>query len=243
MPDRFNKWYPEQDEWLRANIYNGTLDEVAEAIYQRFGILRTRKALEVRAQRLGLSTVSNHHSPKEVCYLLGVCLRVFMWWIWAGYFPAQQTTPNRRGSFWLITDADIENFIRERLILINYQKMPPSKWRTLAEGLWKSDPYYTVSQAAKILKVTRGCVHDNIVNGKLPAEEMPVGQRGQRKIKRWAVRRSNLILFYQERRFRHLHPLPVVTATSTAPPVATGCSSSRIPRDRQTSSNASVAQR
>src|SRR5262249_2281742 len=90
-------------------------------------------------------------------------------WIAQGWLEATQLHAGQPGSSWLITDAQLEAFIRTSPHVYDWQRMRPGRWRSLAELVWRRDPLFTVQEAAPLLGISRACARKSWRAGRLRA--------------------------------------------------------------------------
>jgi hypothetical protein len=196
-PRFWHAWLPPHDARLRA--WAGVLpaDEIAARLTAEFDVPRTPTAVRVRLRRLGLSQQLVHYTAQQVGYLFGVAGKtVTASWVRRGWLVGRQLTA-QAGSAWVFTAADVEQFIRAHSHAVDWRRMPPSRWRALAEVDWRRDPWLTVPEAAWMSGVAASTLRNHLAAGWL------VGARrfakGGAHAGAWLVRRSALRQFAYRR--------------------------------------------
>lgn len=193
--DHHHAWESTQEARLRELAGTLTLAEIAALLTAEFGIPRTALAVRVRCTLLRLSAQLRDLSGLEVAGILGVNPQCITRWLTSGLLAGRRQTPSKPQSPWAVTPVALEAFIRAHPECYDWQRVKAGRWRALAEGEWRRDPLYTLTEAARWLGVGPWMVGQYIRQGRLMA-----GQRPDRvRFACWYVRRSALVRFQQQR--------------------------------------------
>lgn len=192
---RWDAWDSTQDARLRALTGTRTVPEIAAALTAEFGIPRSACAVRCRCWALGLSLQIGDLGGLGVARVLGADHSRVTQWLTTGLLVGRRLNPAKAGSPWAVTPAALEAFIRTHPECYEWQRVQAGHWRHLAEGEWRRDPLYTLTEAARWLGLSQTTVRKYITLGELAAGERPDRLRWER----WYVRRSALVRFQQQR--------------------------------------------
>lgn len=191
---RWDAWDSTQDARLRALTGTRTVPELAAALATEFGIPRSACAVRCRCWALGLSLQVSDLGGQDVARVLGAHHVRVTQWLTTGLLVGRRLTPGLPRSPWAVTPAALEAFIRTHPECYEWRRVQ-GRWRHLAEGEWRRDPLYTLTEAARWLGLSQTTVRKYITLGELAAGERPDRVRWER----WYVRRSALVRFQQQR--------------------------------------------
>lgn len=201
IPRRPDSWTDDQDARLRALVGNHSPEEISARLTAEFGIPRTLDSIRSRACVLGVPSEWDAFTVPTIARICGVGADTVYDWIRAGGLVAVQ---RHRGAYHRITAEAFEQFIRCYSHWLDWRGMPVAqepwriaerRWRDLAEAVWRKDPWYTPTEAARWLGYVPSMVTKLCQRGQLRAELGPNG-RG------WRIPRSALVAFAQTRRRR-----------------------------------------
>jgi hypothetical protein len=184
---------------LRALVNEHTAAECATILSAEFpGTPRTATAVLLRAKRRGMSRPgSGTYTAQQLGRLFGVDpSTVSKSWIRRGWLAGGRLT-DRPGAALCVTAAALEQFIRNSPHVYDWRVMPVSRWRSLAEMVWRRDPLLTVAEAARATGISVATLRNHLARGWL------VGRRrfqpGGARLGCWIIPRSALRQFAYRR--------------------------------------------
>lgn len=174
---RWAPWTRAEDELLRRSIGRMTASEIAETINSTLShAYRTPDGVRWRAGLMGLSYAVEGLSAKQVAEILGIhSTHLSNRLIRPGYLRATRRKPrleqsaDARNRWWVITEADLEAFIRDYPWHYDYRLMRRGhRLRSLAETVHRQDPWLFFRDVVRIFGVDRTQVFRYLREGRLP---------------------------------------------------------------------------
>lgn len=183
---RWVRWTPDEDAILRKYAGTMPLARLAQLVVDRVGhALRTYEGVRVRLRTLGVSWRYTGLSAVQVAHLFGLdSSHLPARWITPGYLRAtrretlEPEAMAARNRWFLITEADIEVFIREYPWQYDYRLMRRGhRLSSLAETIYRQDPWLYVDEASRTFGVDRSQIWRYLREGRLPnAKRMHTGR-------------------------------------------------------------------
>lgn len=177
------------DRFLKEHARRMLPADMVPLLADRFGTLRTPRAIITRMVRLGLSTTPLELTALQVARIFHVRTDCVTNWLRAGLLSGTKVGTSLR-SQWKIKQRDIERFIDEHTERYDWHKMPSSRYRALAEVAWRTDPVYPLQDAARIYGIGMDVLYGALMHGHLRGVAT---NRARGVMRRWVVRRSTLL--------------------------------------------------
>lgn len=193
------RWTPEDDAWLREHAGQWPLPELAARLSAVYGVPRTPAAVKTRAARLDVSIrVHQLLTRAQVGYFCGVFPSTVGDWVTQGWLVLPSWSRHGTKCEWAVPPSALEAFIQDHAIRLDPSRMPPSRYRTLAESRWLQERWLTLDQVAAHLATHRTTIWNWIQGGRLPATLRPQ-RKGRAK---WVIRARDLAAFVRAREQR-----------------------------------------
>ena len=146
---RWDAWLLAEDRRLAQLAPLLEVPQLVAELASEFGIPRTPQAVRHRAALLGVRLAARWLSLTDIERLFGVDGgTVLRRWMASGALRALPRSGRGRAPHWRFRETDVEAFIRAHPWLYNWRRMhAPSRFRSLAEVIYKTDPWLTLGEA------------------------------------------------------------------------------------------------
>ncbi|MEW6048205.1 MAG: hypothetical protein AB1609_17300 [Bacillota bacterium] len=153
----WDEWTPAEEQLLCQLAGTMDLGEIARILSERFGVPRTRNAVDVRCQRLGVSHWAKGMSLTEMERLFGLDHRAIVrHWVDTGLLAARRWSGRGPHPGWWFEPADVERFIREHPWAYDWTRMKRGHRLTrLAEVVNRADPWLPYEQLRRYVGIAK----------------------------------------------------------------------------------------
>jgi hypothetical protein len=179
---RWNRWRPEEEDFLRthANHPDGARGIAADYARAFPGHKRSIRAIYKRAGQLGIYVYSDEWTLKQLTALFGGHAHsISRHWLQTGLLPGRKLPPGRGTQYgeWRVAETDLETFIRSCLWAFDASLMRPATHRLarLAMDLQRRDPWWPGDIAAPALGLAQSTWCRWCQEGVIPAKRRHVG--------------------------------------------------------------------
>lgn len=185
--------------------------EEVDILHNRFGrvklstlcrqLRRSPVGVRLKAKRLHVNMLGNFYSARMVADLLGVgCSKTVIAWLEKGWLTGRRS-PVRLGPYqvWQFEEQDVVDCLRKYPWLAHRERMPEHYFRSIVREEWRTDPWYTLNEACRLLRCATKTLVAEIRAGRVRAIKSNVDKRWRR----WWIRSSELDNFREELRTRH----------------------------------------
>ncbi|MDD5039105.1 MAG: hypothetical protein PHN78_07290 [Dehalococcoidales bacterium] len=145
------RWAVEELDYLNDNYGVTPDDTVCRHLNRSVNALKI-----VSYRKLGINRKTNIYTARTVADILGVaCSKTITAWMRRGWIKGEKTSIHCGGGLiWNFPYENIEAFVRGYPWLFNRDKMEESYFRSIVIAEYERDPWYSLSQACKMIGVS-----------------------------------------------------------------------------------------
>jgi rRNA maturation protein Nop10 len=182
-------WSQQEDEFLESHYSRMTMKTLSEKLG------RSETGIMLRRRRIGLHRTDGFYTATALAKIFGIDAKGVTWFAENGFLKGSRA-PYYQGlnKPWYFSELNIRRFIRHYPWLLRPEKMDEHYFRSILRDEWKRDPWYSASEAAKIL----GCVDDTLLRHLHRGVVQGFKRQYDRKWGRWWIRRSALQGFWDK---------------------------------------------